>query len=360
MPIRHLVLAITPLAFLLAISSQASSQEWARKMFETTDHDFEVVARGSDTVFKFPVNNIYKEEVVLGSVRSSCGCTTASLEKPIIKTHSSGFVVAKFNTRTFTGLHSATLTVQIVKPYPAQVQVRVHGNIRGDVVFEPGKADFAQVDQGTPHEKRVAISFAGRAGWSIDDVRSENDHLEAKLIQRERSGRGRVIYDLMVRLRETAPAGYLKTQLVLITNDAANPRIPLEVAAEVRPEISIAPATLVLGDVPQGEVVTKRLLVRGKRPFRIIEATSVDTRFEAEYSDTPGTKQIVTLRFNSSGKPGRVRAPITFKTDLGETFTATCDAYATVTPTPSTAAGDGASTEETAEPADRSQTASVN
>lgn len=353
---RRLAGAIAPLALLSSLAGTAAGQDWARRMFDTTDHDFGVVARGSDTVFKFPVKNIYKEDVVIGSVRSSCGCTTASLEKPVVKTHGTGYVVAKFNTRTFTGVHSATLTVQIVKPFPAQVQVRVHGNIRGDVVFEPGKADFAQVDQGTPHEKRVTISYAGRAGWSIDDVRSENEHLEATLIERERSGRGRVIYDLVVRLRETAPAGYQKTQLVLITNDAANPRIPLEMTAEVRPEITIAPATLVLGDVPQGEVVTKRLLIRGKRPFRITEATSADTRFEAEYSDKPDTKQIVTLRFNSRGKAGRLRAAINFKTDLGETFTATCDAYATVTPSPTTASGDAASTSGT----ESGRTASVN
>lgn len=338
-PARQTIAALT---LLVVAAGSASGQDWARKMFDVKDHDFGVVARGSDTVFKFPVKNIYKEDVVLGSVRSSCGCTAASLEKPIIKTHSEGYVVAKFNTRTFTGIHSATLTVQVLKPFSAQVQVRVHGNIRGDVVFEPGSADFAQVDQGTPHEKRVSVSFAGRSGWRVDDVRSTNDHLEADLVERERSGYGRVIYDLVIRLRETAPAGFLKSQLVLITNDAANPRIPLEVAAEVRPEITIAPDTLVLGDVPQGETVTKRLLLRGKRPFRITGATSKDTRFEAEYSDKPGTKQIVTLRFNSSGKPGRLLAPITFRTDLGETFTAQCDAYATVTAAPTTAEGDGA------------------
>lgn len=337
---RPLATATLSLLLLTGLTSHAAAQDWARKMFDVTDHDFGVVARGSDTVFKFPVKNIYKEEVVLGSVRSSCGCTTASLEQPIIKTHQEGYVVAQFNTRTFTGLHSATLTVQVLKPFPAQVQVRVHGNIRGDVVFAPGKVDFAQVDQGTPHEQRVQISFAGRAGWSIEDVLSENEHLEATLIERERSGRGRVIYDLVARLRETAPAGYLKGQLVLNTNDLLNPRIPLEVVGEVRPELTIAPATLVLGDVPQGEVVTKRLLIRGKRPFRITEATSVDTRFEAEYSEESDTKQVVTLRFRSSGEPGRLRAAINFKTDLGESFTATCDAYATVKPSPATASVD--------------------
>lgn len=341
---RHTAIA----TIALFVIAPASAQEWARKMVETTDHDFGVVARGSDTVFKFPVKNIYKEDVVLGSVRSSCGCTTASIEDTVVKTFETGYVVAKFNTRTFTGNHSATLTLQIVKPYPAQVQVRVRGNIRGDVVFEPGSVDFGQVDQGTPHEKTASITFAGRSGWKVDDVRSSNEHLEADLVERERNG-GRVVYGLTVRLNETAPAGFMKTQMILVTNDTMTPRIPLEVAANVRPELMIAPATLVLGDIPQGETVSKRVLVRGKRPFRVTEVQCDDDRFEFDTSESASTKQIVTLRFTSAGKPSRLRTPITVKTDLGETFTATCDVFATVIEAPSTASDGGSSSVQDAE-----------
>lgn len=345
---RHLVSPIAAALVLAALAGTASAQDWARKMFDTKDHDFGVVARGSDTVFKFPVKNLYKEDVVLSSVRSSCGCTTASLEDPVIKTHGFGYVVAKFNTRTFTGVHSATLTVQIAKPYSAQVQVRVHGNIRGDVVFEPGSADFGQVDQGTPHEKTVSVAYAGRAGWRVDDVLSTNEHLAAELVERERSGRGRVIYDLVVKLKESAPAGLLKTQLVLNTNDASNPRIPLEVVADVRPELTVAPETLVLGEVEQGQSVTKRLLVRGKRPFKIVEVKCEDECFEFDASESAEKKQIVTLRFTSKGDPRHLKAPITIVTDLGETFTATATAYATVKAATSTAADEGTSATPTA------------
>lgn len=344
---------LAAVAAVFACVSTCVAQQWAREMADTKEHDFGVVARGSDTVFKFPIKNIYKEDVVLGSVRSSCGCTSASLEHPIIKTYETGYVVAKFNTRTFTGQHGATLTLQIRKPYPAQLQLKVRGNIRGDVVFEPGSVDFGQIDQGTLQEKTVAVRYAGRSGWSLSDVRSPSQHLEASLFERERRG-GRVIYDLSVRLKDSAPAGYLKTQLVLVTNDASNPRVPLVVAGEVRPELTVAPATIVLGDVPQGETATKRLLVRGKRPFRVTEVTCSDERFKFETSETVATKQIITVRFAASGEASRLRAPITISTDLGETFTATCDAYATVTAAEVTA-DQGATTSSDSE----SQTAQV-
>lgn len=329
---RILALAIA----VACVGAESSAQDWARKMFESRDHDFGVVARGSDTVFKFPVKNLYEEDVVLGSVRTSCGCTSPSLENKELKTHETGYVVAKFNTRTFTGNHSATLTVDIIRPYPAKVQLRVRGNIRGDVVFEPGSVDFGQLDQGAAAEKTIKISYAGRSGWRINDVRSTNDHLEAKLLERSRNG-GRVIYDLNVRLGESAPAGLIKTPLVLVTSDGANPRVPLEVIAELRPELTVSPSTLALGDVVAGESVTKRLLVRGKRPFTVTEVACKDACFEFDTPDEPSTKQLITLTFTANGDPRRLKSPITVKTDLGDSFTATCTAYAKVTPAEATA-----------------------
>ena len=49
-------------------------------MFSVTDHNFGTVARGADTVFKFEVTNPYKQDMILTGVRSSCGCTSPTLE----------------------------------------------------------------------------------------------------------------------------------------------------------------------------------------------------------------------------------------------------------------------------------------
>lgn len=323
-------IAAATLFVVLFVPTVASAQAWASKMFDKLDHDFGVVARGSDTVFKFEVKNIYKEDIVLGSVRSSCGCTAASIENPTIKTYDKGYVVAKFNTRTFTGIHSATLTVQIIKPYPAQVQVRVHGNIRGDVVFEPGSIDFATVEQGSEHSKTLSVVHAGRSTWKVTDVRSGSDYLAAELVERQRYA-GKVAYDLVVRLKDNAPPGFMKEQLVLVTNDRSNPKIPIDVTGKVMAELSVAPENLVLGDVPRGETVTKRLLVRGKKPFRVTSVECDGDCFSFKTKDKESERHIVTVTFTADREPGRLRKPITITTDLGETYQAVCQAYATVT-----------------------------
>lgn len=351
--------ASATLLVVLFAPTATQAQAWASKMFDKLDHDFGVVARGSDTVFKFEIKNIYKEDIEIGSVRSSCGCTAASIENSTIKTYDKGYVVAKFNTRTFTGIHSATLTVQIIKPYPAQVQVRVHGNIRGDVVFEPGSIDFATVEQGSEHSKTLSVAHAGRSTWMVTDVRSGSDYLAAELVERQRYA-GKVSYDLVVRLKDNAPPpGFLKEQLVLVTNDASNPNIPIDVTGKISAELTVAPENLALGDVPRGETITKRLLVRGKKPFRVTSVECDGDCFSFKTKDEEAKRHIVTVTFTADREPGRLRKPITITTDLGETYQAVCQAYATVTEVESDETPANASAEEPANdsPASRTKTA---
>lgn len=337
--------ACTLLLFVVALIAPriAGSAPWAPKMFESLDHDFGTVARGSDTVYKFPVKNIWKEDVHLASVRSSCGCTDPSIENPDLKSHEVGYIVAKFNTRTFTGLHSATLTVTIDKPFPTQVQLRVHGNIRGDVVFQPGSVEFGNIDQGTETEKKVSVTYAGRSDWKITDVVAPSESSSQFEVELTETGRqsNRVVYDLLVRLKPTAPAGYLNEQLVIVTNDGNNLRIPLDVQGQIVPELAISPANLVLGDVPVGQTVSKKIIVRGKKPFKITDIKCEDQQFTfANDSTEPKPMHIVEVKFAASGEPTKLRSPIQIATDLGDTYAAVCTAYATVVP---------AATEESAE-----------
>src|SRR5262245_9431415 len=104
---------ITTFVGILWIATSCSADEWVDKMLSEHEHDFGTVARGAETVYKFPVKNIYQQNVELISIRASCGCTTPTLEHTTLKTDETGYIVATFNTRTFSGVHGATLTMRV-------------------------------------------------------------------------------------------------------------------------------------------------------------------------------------------------------------------------------------------------------
>jgi hypothetical protein len=318
-------------------AERAFAEAWVAKMFSEQSHDFGNVARGSDTVYRFAAKNIYKEDVELVSVRSSCGCTSPSIEKKVLKTGEIGYVTAVFNTRTFTGLHGATLTVEVRWNHKglkrrAETQLRVNGNIRGDVVFKPGAVKFDNVDQGKVSEQVVQVTYDGRSSWKIVDVRGVSTDLEVELTQKRRSA-GRVMYDLLVRLKDSASAGYFNEQLVLVTNDEQYPRIPMHIAGRVVPEISVAPAPLMLGEVEQGGQVSKKVLVRGKKPFRITSINSdAEDCFAFKTDNEAAPRHFVEVVFDAKKQPGQVKQTIHIATDLGETYNAKLDTFATILP----------------------------
>jgi hypothetical protein len=214
----------------LAAGRGASAQDWANKMFAVTSHNFGTVAKGSKTEYRFVFRNLYKEDLHVAGVRTSCGCTSPTVSKRDLKTHETAEVVATFNTRTFTGQHGATLTVTFDKPFHAEVQLRVAGNIRGDVTFDPPFVDLGNVELGKGVERTVRVTRVGGSAWEINDVRSANADFEVAL-SKPTTGAGQTTYDLTMRLKPEAQAGYIKGQLVLVTNDPRATQIPMDVEA---------------------------------------------------------------------------------------------------------------------------------
>ncbi len=182
----------------------ASAQDWATAMFRERTHEFGTVAAYSKTEHRFLVTNKYKEPMNLVGVTSSCGCTSPSITKQTLKTGETAEVVAVFNTHSFRGQRSAVLTVTFGDPFYAQVQLRVSGFIRGDVVLNPPSVNFGRVRPGSTAEQTIDVSYAGRSDWKVMDVRAANDYLQAELKETRRGG-GRVDYRLTVRLKEGRP-----------------------------------------------------------------------------------------------------------------------------------------------------------
>lgn len=334
--IQLTTLSLVGFASASLLVGSASAQEWAEKMFNKREHDFGTVARGAETVYRFEVTNLYKQPMNILGVSSSCGCTSPSVENNTIKTHEKAYIVAKFNTHTHVGRKGATLTVRFGEPFPAEVQLRVHGNIRSDVVFSPGAVQFGNVDQGATNEQKITVTYAGRSNWEILDVTNDNDHFEVELAETARYG-GRVTYDLLVRMKDNLPAGYVKDQLTVVTNDGLSDtqRIPLFVEGRVVPEISVTPESLVLGDVTPGQAITKKLIVRGKQPFKILDVNCGDDCFTFKTDEESKPLHFVELTFVPHERVGTVKVPIHITTDRGPNRGATLVVSANVLETQS-------------------------
>ncbi len=297
-------------------------QDWAKKMFDHTSHDFGVVARGAKVEHRFTFENIYEEDAHVAAVRSTCGCTAPKIAKKTLKTREKSEVLAVIDTRGYYGQKSATIIVTFDKPFAAEVRLQIHTNIRSDVVVQPGWVQLGTVAQGTPAEKKLIVTYAGRRGWEIVKVESPNPHLTARAIRQASGSAREARYELVVQLDKDAPAGPIQEHLLLVTNDRDSriSRVPIAVDGRVvsSATATVTPSPLVLGVVATEASVSRRLVVKGSRPFSIVSATCTDTRFTCTLPEGEKKVHLVPVEFTACEEAGKFSDTIRIVTSLDE------------------------------------------
>jgi hypothetical protein len=315
--------------FLACSAAPCCCQEWASKMFKTTEHDFGTVARGSKAEFDFNLTNLYRDDVHIVSAYSSCGCTSVTVIQPTLKSWEVGAIHAVFNTPTFLGSRAATLTVVIDKPQPAEVLLHVRGVIRGDVTFEPGSVQLGDVDQGTAVEKNVRVSHYGWGDWQITGVNSSNPNISAKVTNSTKQN-GWTNADLTVKLDKDTAVGYIQDHLMLLTSEGQSVQMPLAIEGRVVSNLTVSPSTLFMGVVQPGRAVTKPLVVKGTRAFKVVSVTCDDKSFTFAPAGSDSSKvHVIPVTFVAGTTEGKVTKSIRITTDLGQT-TAEVSAYAVI------------------------------
>lgn len=311
------------------LTSICNGQKWASDMFEIRSHDFGTVANGSNVEYRFKVTNKYIEDIHISHVSSSCGCTTPSITKKTLKTWETGEIVAKFNTTSFRGHKSATIRVAIDRPYPAEVQLEVKGNIRADLAFEPGVIEFGEVPQSEKKRMSIRIIKRGNPNWKINDVESTYTGIRVGLREVTRNF-NEVIYEMIAELQDDAPTGFVNGELHLVTNEPNTDKVPVNFLARVVPEIQVTPEVVPLGVVEPGEVTEKKIFVRAKRPFQITGIECKDPCLNIESGDENKKTQILTVRYTAPTKTGRHECEAKIMTSLGTNFIGSLKAVATV------------------------------
>ncbi|HET6326838.1 MAG TPA: DUF1573 domain-containing protein [Planctomycetaceae bacterium] len=254
--------------------------DWAKKMFDSTEHNFGVVARGSEVTHRFRIKNLYKEDVQISTVSTTCGCTTPQFDRDAVKTGGELYVTITMDTNKFQHQKNSTVTVQFAQPRFAEVRIPVEVYIRSDVVLTPGSINFGAVAAGTKTDRSIEIAYAGRANWQITKVITGDPNVEAKVVQTARDNVSQVGYRLDVSLLPGTPVGNLRKQMTLVTDDATGGEIPVIVQARVEGDVTITPSIVQLGTVGPGSDTTKTVLLRSNKPF-VIEKVECDSNRQA-------------------------------------------------------------------------------
>jgi hypothetical protein len=312
------IATLTLLVLALGTAVAPAQQPWAEKMFtEGTTHDFGGVPRGAQLEHKFKITNIYAVRMEITLVKSGCGCVSATPAKRVLEPRESTDIEVKMDARRFTGPKTVGITVTVGPEFISSAQLKVSANSRADVVFNPGEVNFGTVVRGQAVSQAIDVEYAGGLDWKVTEVVAKDLPLDVTFKEMYRRPGLQVGYQVRVALKPNAPVGLFKENIFLKTNDPASPLVPVLVEGVVQSALSVSPPTLSLGVVKAGEALTRRVVVRGNQPFRVlaIEGTGDGVTQEGPPAPAPAVVQIITFKCQFN-QPGDFKRELKIKTDL--------------------------------------------
>lgn len=312
---RHALLALFVAAFGAAPVSAQSA--WAEKMFKDgMNHDFGSVPRGAQLSHRFVITNIYAVRMEITSIKSGCGCVSATSPKRVLEPRESTTIDVTMDARRFTGPKTVGITVTVGPDFISSAQLRVSANSRADIVFNPGQVSFGTVTRGQQASQVIDVEYAGVLDWQVTEASAKDLPVEVSLNELYRRP-GQVGYRVRVTLKPDAPVGVLKGDLFLKTNDPASPLLPVLVDGVIQSNLTVAPATLSLGVVKIGETQRRRVVVRGNKPFRVlgVEGLGEGMSLDPSPSTAPAPVQVVSFKCVFR-KAGDFKNEVKIKTDM--------------------------------------------
>lgn len=299
-------------------ASSASAQNWAQKMFKDgATKDFGTVPHGAQLFHRFPFTNIWAVPMEISTIQSGCGCVTATASKRVLQPRESGTIDVSMDARRFTGNKSVVVRVTVGPDFISTAELKVTAQSRADIVFNPGQVNFGQVSQGQGPVQNVDVEYAGQLAWELTEVIVGKElPLDVTFKQKYRRP-GQVGYTLSVKLKEDAPAGLLKELVYLKTNDPNAGMVPLLVEGNVAASLAVTPEKLTLGAIKMGEQLTRRVVVKGVKAFKVVEVEGLGDGLELGVPPNSNSATVQTVTFKCQfDKPGDFKREVKIKTDL--------------------------------------------
>ena len=270
---------------------------------------------------EFLLTNRLAEPITILNLRPSCGCTSGKASASMVNPGASAVIEARMDTRNFLGVKATTLFITLVSASGREAEVRlgVTSTILADIVLNPGSIDFGTVMKGETPSHALSIDRIGAPGWRFERMVSASRVLSAQLVETRRDAKGDVSYTLTVGIKQDAPAGLVRDEIRLLSNDRETPSIPVMVTATVRGELSAAPSLLTMGEVSSSAGKQGRFIIRASRPFTITTVEGTGDGFSVEPPDAVRkTMHVLTVAYKpeEGSTRGDLRRVFRVYTDL--------------------------------------------
>lgn len=301
------------LILILSVVSPALSAPWAEGLFQEVSKDFGSVPRGPMLQHVFTMRNNTTETVRISGLRVSCGCTTATAERTVLRPGEEAPLLVRMDTTRFLGIKSVTIYVQFDQPSNEEARLWVRANTTNNISITPETFAFGSIKRGSSPALTSRVGFVGNGSARILSAQAESNYILPSFRELTRSP-GEVYYEVTAKIRNDAPIGRWFTDVWLTLDNPNMSRVRIPLTVEIESPLSVSPSIVVLGDVRIGMEIERKIILRGIKPFKVTGVKGSSALLTIQDSaDASKPVHVLTLRFkpNTLGDFNRVLEIVT-------------------------------------------------
>ena len=301
---------------LAAGSARSGPLEGPAIQFEYREVDLGVMPQISkrDTVFTF--KNLGSEDLRILDVKTSCGCTAALASESVIPPGATGSINVKFDSKTFTGHVTKTITVHSNDPGEPESQLTLRAQVEPMVVLGPERIELGLVRLGEKIHRSVRIGARKDKGLKILGVEGPETHFRWEITTVAHPDSD--VYVIGLDLLDDAPLGSLSERLAIQTNLEDLKPLPVHLRGEIVRDFRAEPSTLNFGSFRAGMVSPAVVVIKpvGGTLYAVesVETSHPLIRARLEETDLKGIYK-VHVTVDPALPPGRLSARLIINTN---------------------------------------------
>jgi len=135
-------------------------------------HDFGTVTQGEKVDHLFSVKNRGDEPLTINQIRSSCGCTAATLSATTISPGKSGDVKVTFDSTNFAGQVTKTVQLDSNDPRNPSTMLTMQGKVSEIIAANPRTLNLGSLKAGSRKEVMLTVENRGNRPFAVTSVHS--------------------------------------------------------------------------------------------------------------------------------------------------------------------------------------------
>ncbi|RNC65256.1 MAG: DUF1573 domain-containing protein [Desulfuromonadales bacterium] len=193
--------------------------------------DFGTIPQGKKINHVFTLKNTGDAPLTIIRTKTSCGCTVANVSTKTIEPGKSGELKTTFDSASFGGKISKTITIETNDPATPAYTLTIKGTINEDLVVTPRQLNLGQLKAGSSRD--FSLTLENRGERTIKIVSVTTPLTQAKAATKKQTIKPGESGQINVTVAPRAEDRFISGFLTIATDSPAKPEITIAVYGSV-------------------------------------------------------------------------------------------------------------------------------